>query len=68
MLVLIPITIIALAAGGYLLAHGSGAFAYVLSRVVEAISGFAAYKAALRSVRTSGTRRPRGVRIAFKAS
>ncbi|MBA2731285.1 MAG: hypothetical protein H0U54_00170 [Acidobacteria bacterium] len=68
MLLLIPIIIVALAAGSYLLARGSGAFAYVLSRVVEAISGFVNYKASLRSVRTSGMRRSRGVRVAYKTS
>ncbi len=68
MLLLIPIIIVALMVGGYLLARGSGAFAYVLSRVVAAVSDFADYKAALRSVRTSGLRRSRGGRIAYKAS
>jgi hypothetical protein len=68
MLLLIPIIIVALAAGGFLLARGSGAFAYVLSRVVEAISDFADYKTALRSVRTSGMKRSRGVRISLKTS
>ena len=68
MLLLIPIMIVALAAGGYLLARGSEGFAYALSRGVEAISGFIAYKASLRSVRTSRTRRSRGVQMRLKPS
>ncbi|HEX8070473.1 MAG TPA: hypothetical protein VF546_11010 [Pyrinomonadaceae bacterium] len=51
MLLLIPGSIIALAAGSYLLALVSDEFAYGLSRVVEAAFDFVEYRAALRARR-----------------
>jgi hypothetical protein len=60
--------IITLATAGFLLARGSGAFAYGLSRVVAMISGFVEFKAALRGVRAAGARRSGGGRLAYKAS
>ena len=68
MRLLIPVIIGALAAGGYLLVCGSGAFASGLSRVVGAVNGFVEFKAALRNVRTAGARRSGGGRLAYKAS
>jgi hypothetical protein len=58
----------AVAAASYLLARVSGAFACGLSRVVEAVSGFVEFKAALRSVRTAGARRSVGAPLAYRAS
>ena len=48
MLLTIPIIVVALAAGSYLLALASDGFAYGLSRVVEAAFDAAEYRLALR--------------------
>jgi len=69
MLLVIPgIIIIALAAGGYLLTRGSGAFASDWSRVVGAVYSFVEFKAALRNVRTAGAGRSGGGRFVYKSS
>ena len=48
MLLMVPIIVVALAAGSYLLALASDGFAYGLSRVVEAAFDALEYRLALR--------------------
>ncbi|MFL6228570.1 MAG: hypothetical protein ACJ741_07295 [Pyrinomonadaceae bacterium] len=64
---LIIVGIIALAAGNFLLALVSDAYADALSRGVETAFDFLEYKAALRSARTR-TNAPRGERVSYAAS
>jgi hypothetical protein len=61
MLLTIPIIIVALAAGSYLLALASDGFAYGLSRVVEAAFDAVEYRLALmRKERAARVREERG--------
>jgi len=62
MLLTIPIIVVALAAGSFLLALASDSFAYELSRVVEAAFDAAEYRLALMR------RRGRAAREASRAS
>ena len=61
------IIVIALMAGGFLLALVSEEFAYALSRVVEGMRDFFEYKAALRQARTQARHAP-AERTAYKAA
>jgi hypothetical protein len=58
---LLLVTAALLVAASCLLARVSGDFAYGCGRVVEALSGFFEFKAALRNARSAGTRRASGV-------
>ena len=71
MLLTIPIIIVALAAGSYLLALASDGFAYGLSRVVEAAFDAVEYRLALmrkgRASRARETKRAGGAAYAARA-
>ena len=64
MLLTIPIIVVALAAGSFLLALASDGFAYGLSRVVEAAFDVAEYKLALMRRRGRAATRAREARRA----
>ena len=69
MLLTIPIIVVALAAGSFLLALASDGFAYELSRAVEAAFDAAEYRLALmrRGRAARETNRARGVACAARA-
>ena len=67
-MLLLFLAIIALAGGSFLLALASDAFAYELSRVVEAAFDFVEYRAALRRKRRAehGRREGRGALVGLR--
>ena len=70
MLLTIPIIVVALAAGSFLLALASDGFAYELSRAVEAAFDAAEYRLALmrrRGWAVRETKRARGAACAARA-